>query len=253
LEPSGSYGLTLIGTVHGDPRGRARAGELLDRLGPELVTVEISPFSLRYRGRHEARWQRQLADALAELPEGAALHLAIRRLAAQVALPFEVRAAQDYSRRAVVPWRPLDLGFLSRRHLPRYGPELLNPANLKALLTTVDGELEEFVAGEFRRAREALARAPGVPSLPAPPRPPDGNASWRAGSGASPFGIAGWCTWAAGSIWWPGRTPRACGVSWRTSSRGGCSWTRRMVCRASQVQRIRGLSLVRRVQVQGWG
>ena len=91
--------LILIGTVHGDPRGQTRAGELLNHLGPDLVTVEISPFSLRYRRQHGARWQQQLALALAELPAGAGLHLAIQRLAAQVALPFEVRAARDYSRK----------------------------------------------------------------------------------------------------------------------------------------------------------
>jgi len=129
-----NFSLILIGTVHGDPRGQARAGKLLQHLRPEMVTVEISPFSLRYRHQHEALWQRQLANALAELPEGAALHLAIRRLAAQVAMPFEVRAARDYSRSAGVPWHPLDLVFLSRRHLPRYATELLTPANLEALL-----------------------------------------------------------------------------------------------------------------------
>jgi hypothetical protein len=166
LEPIASYSLTLIGTVHGDPRGQSRAGELLNYLRPDLVTVEISPFSLRYRRQHGARWERQLAGALAELPEGAVLHLAIRRLAAQVALPFEVRAAQDYSRRAGVPWRPLDLGFVARRHLPRFGPELLSPANLKALLTTPDGDVHEFVAAEFIRARQALARAPRRPISP---------------------------------------------------------------------------------------
>jgi hypothetical protein len=166
LEPIGSYRLILIGTVHGDPRGRARAGELFNHLRPDVVTVEISPFSLRYRRQHGDSWQRQLAGALAELPEGAGLHLAIRRLAAQVALPFEVKAVQDYSRRAGVPWRPLDLGFASRRHLPGYGPELLSPANLKALLTTAGGDLEEWVAAEFRRAREALARSPRRPISP---------------------------------------------------------------------------------------
>jgi hypothetical protein len=158
--------LILIGTVHGDPRGLARAGKLLNYLRPELVTVEISPFSLRYRERHGARWQRQLAEALAGLPAGAALHLAIRRLTAQVVLPFEVRAARDYSRSCGVPWRPLDLGFLSRRHLPRYGSELLSPANLRALLTTADGELKDFVDRQFRRARQALAEAPRRPISP---------------------------------------------------------------------------------------
>lgn len=169
MENIARHSLTLIGTVHGDPQGPARAGKLLRRLRPDLVTVEISPFSLRYRTRHGARWQRQLDLALAELPDGAALHLAIRRLAAQVALPFEVRAARDYGRTGGVSWRPLDLGFLSRRHLPRFGPELLNPANLQALLDTPDGSLEDFVAGEFRRARQVLARAPRRPFSPGAP------------------------------------------------------------------------------------
>ena len=159
-QDSANFGLTLIGTVHGDPRGQARAGKLLHHLRPDLVTVEISPFSLSYRLKHGRRWQRQLAAALAEMPAGAERHLAIQRLAAQVALPFEVRAAGDYSRRINVPWRPLDLGFLSRRHLPRYETELLSPANLQALLATADGELKDFVAGEFHQARQALAGAP---------------------------------------------------------------------------------------------
>ncbi len=59
-----------------------------------------------------------------------------------------------------MPWRPLDLGCLSRQHLPRFGPELLSPANLKALLTTPDASLGEYVVAEFRRARLALARSP---------------------------------------------------------------------------------------------
>jgi hypothetical protein len=154
------HSLILIGTVHGDPQGYSRAVKLLARLEPDMVTVEISPFSLRYRLKHGPGWQRQMAQALLELPAAAACHLAIQRLAAQVSLPFEVRAARDYHRRSGVPWRPLDLGSLSRRHLPRYGPELLNPTNLRALLATADGSLEEYVTAEFSRARLALERSP---------------------------------------------------------------------------------------------
>jgi len=159
-EDMANHRLILIGAVHGDPRGYGRAWALLNHLRPDLVTVEISPFSLRYRLRQGARWQRQLQQSLAGLPAGAAGHLGIQRLAAQVDLPFEVRAAQDYRRSVGVPWRPLDLGFLSRRHLPRYGPELLSPENLETLLATPDGSLDEYVAMEFRRARLALTRTP---------------------------------------------------------------------------------------------
>jgi hypothetical protein len=167
-----NYNLILIGTVHGDPRGYARAMKLLGHLRPGLLTVEISPFSLRYRQQHGTRWQRQLATALARLDAGAARHLAIQRLAAQVALPFEVRAARDYRGRAGVPWRALDLGFLARRHLPRYGPELLSPANLESLLSTPDGSLGDFVAAEFQRARLAMARVPRRPFSPGAPETP---------------------------------------------------------------------------------
>jgi hypothetical protein len=153
--------LILIGTVHGDPGGYERAIKVFDYLGPDLVTVEISPFSLRYRARQAERWQYLLARALEELPPEAASHLAIRRLVAQVALPFEARAARDWGRRHGVPWRALDLGAPSRRHLPRYAGELLALANLKALLECGSGgSLEDFVAGEFHRARVAYQRAP---------------------------------------------------------------------------------------------
>jgi hypothetical protein len=172
-EKTADFSLALIGTVHGDPRGQARATKLLHHLRPDVVTVEISPFSLRYRTRHGARWQRQLTETLAGLPEGAARHLAIQRLAAQVVMPFEVRAAWDYSRSMGVPWRPLDLGFLSRRHLPRYEAELLSPPNLQALLATPYGDIQDYVAGQFRRAREALAQAPRRPILSGAPE------TWR--------------------------------------------------------------------------
>ena len=78
-----------------------------------------------------------------------------------MALPFESRAARDYGRRSAIPWRPLDLGRLSRRHLPRYARELLAPENVRALLTTKDEPLAAYVAREYRRARLAVQRRHG--------------------------------------------------------------------------------------------
>ncbi|MFZ5452064.1 MAG: hypothetical protein ACOZF2_09380 [Thermodesulfobacteriota bacterium] len=153
-----SASLVLIGTVHGDPRGYERVIGLLERLRPETVTVEISRFSLRYRRDWEGRWQRQLQETLAALPPGVAGHPAIRMVAAQIALPFEYRAARDYSRRYGAKCLPLDLGGLSRRHLPVYSRELLSPANLQALAAEPQESLEEAVDREFRRARSALER-----------------------------------------------------------------------------------------------
>jgi hypothetical protein len=159
--------LILIGVVHGDPLGYARAWKLLGRFRPDMVTVEISPFSVRYRLKVGPRWQRTLQKTLEGLPAGAQGHLALRRVAAQVALPFEMRVARDWQRRWGTPWRALDLGEPARQHLRRYDRELLSPENLRALLNAEDEPLEDYVAREFRRAAQAFRRAPW--RLPPPP------------------------------------------------------------------------------------
>jgi hypothetical protein len=150
--------IILIGTVHSDPRGYERTRRLLARLQPEMVTVEISAFSVRYRADHGARWLRLFEEALPRLPEGARGHPAIRRVAAQIGTPFEWRAAHAHGRRHGVPWRPIDLSAPARQHLPLYPAELLDPENLQKLWETPGASLEEQTAAEYERARLAATR-----------------------------------------------------------------------------------------------
>ena len=145
--------LILIGTVHGDPQGYNRAAKLLESLKPEVITVEISPFSVRYRAAHEGRWRRLFEAALAQLPDEARNHPAIRRVAARIEMPFEWRAAHAYGRRYGIRWHPIDLSFPAREHLPRYAREVLHPKNLRQLLETSEDSLEEQITAAYRRAR----------------------------------------------------------------------------------------------------
>jgi len=158
INPEAPPPLLLVGTVHDDPQGCARVRRLLHHLRPRTVTVEISPFSLRYRERHGPRWQERFRRGLAGLPEQATEHLAIRRLAMKIALPYEWQAAAAYGRSWGVPVLAVDLSAPARRHLPAYERELLSPRNLKALITLPDGSLTEWVRGEFRRARLSVRR-----------------------------------------------------------------------------------------------
>ena len=162
-----STNLILLATVHGDPAGYDRAWWFLKHWRPEVITVEISPFSVRYRRREQGSWRRRLQKALQALPPEAAANAAVARVAAQAALPFEYRVARDWGRAHQVPVKLLDTGEVARRHLPRYKEELLTPENLRHLCEQgVSGTLEEFVAHEFRRARRArkgkLRRLPGL-------------------------------------------------------------------------------------------
>lgn len=148
--------LILVGTVHGDPHGYQRAWRLLEMVRPRLIAVEVSQFSLRYRQKHGRDWQQQWQQALARIPPAARQHLALKRIAAQLAWPFEVRVARDYARRYDRHWRAIDTGRLSRVHLPRYRRELLTPENLRNLLSTEDGDWQQYIENEYRRASLAL-------------------------------------------------------------------------------------------------
>ncbi|MFP3866585.1 MAG: hypothetical protein ACLFUU_00280 [Desulfobacteraceae bacterium] len=150
--------LILVGTVHGDPQGYRRTRRLLDKLRPDLVTVEISQFSLRYRKKQRQVWRRQFQWAQQHLPAGACSHLALRRIEAQLAWPFEVQAAEDFAQQHGLEWRPIDTGRLSRGHLRRFWRELLTPDNLRNLLLTEDGDWNQYIAAQYQQARLALAQ-----------------------------------------------------------------------------------------------
>jgi hypothetical protein len=121
-----------------------------------LLAVEISLFSMRYRRRYAQRWQRQLQQFLDTLPLEDRSHPALKRLEAQLAWPFEVRAAQEYAQAAGIAWQPIDGGELSRWHLARYSSELLTFENLRNLLLTKKGDFRKEITLEYRRARLAL-------------------------------------------------------------------------------------------------
>ena len=112
--------IILVGVVHGDPGGYDKLKRLLTRTRPRLISVEISEYSWRYRRRWQARWQRQFQLASQALPPELRRHLALQKVAAQIACPFEVKAAEDYAREHGAAWRAVDLNRIARENLPRY-------------------------------------------------------------------------------------------------------------------------------------
>jgi hypothetical protein len=163
--------LVLVGVVHGDPAGYEQLKRLLEQRRPRLISVEISEFSWRWRCHREARWQQLLQLAREALPPAERRHLALQRVAAQIALPFEVRAAADYAREHGVAWRAVDLKSVAREHLPRYETELLNPDNLRRLALTPDGDWGDYIRREYQRARRAwqAGRAGSLAGTTLPP------------------------------------------------------------------------------------
>lgn len=151
----------LVGVVHGDPDGYDKILRVLHLARPHIISVEISEFSRRCRRRQEARWQRQFKLSLQSLPPQHRNHLALHKVAAQIACPCEVKAAEAYGRHHGVAWQAVDLNALSREHLPRYSAELLHPDNLANLILTPDADWGKYIQQEYRRARRVLQTGPG--------------------------------------------------------------------------------------------
>lgn len=126
--------LILLGTVHRDPRGGEALLRAIHELRPELITVEVSPYALRFRRRHAPRFLGK------DLP---------LQVAEFILPPYEYRAAKAYGLRYHVPVIPID-SCLKSRALLREAVELFSAENLR--------RLKEEDLGALLRREYALAR-----------------------------------------------------------------------------------------------
>jgi hypothetical protein len=151
--------LTLVGVVHLDPGGENRLGRLLEDLEPDLITLQISPYALRWRRRNLTRLRDRLAGnldlAARRLGLGAdqaAAHGAVQAVAAQLEVPFEFLAARAYQRRFGGRIGLVEDSDVSRRLLGVFDREVLSVDNLIALLGSPDVPLAARSRGLWRRA-----------------------------------------------------------------------------------------------------
>ena len=56
--------LTMVGTVHRDPKGFSKLSRLLENERPDLISVEISPYARALRARRSAGFRATLRENL---------------------------------------------------------------------------------------------------------------------------------------------------------------------------------------------
>lgn len=133
--------LILVGTVHTDPHGYRRSLRLLERLQPQSILVELSPFGLSFRQtRQGVLWTtlqrnlRQAAVKSAQPLRQVLSHPQIRAVSRQLSLPFEYRAAAKFVRRSRARLVLVDDSRFSRHWIATW-PELIATENLLHLLS----------------------------------------------------------------------------------------------------------------------
>ena len=158
--------LTLIGTVHRDPRGAERLLSLLRCLRPDLITLEMSEKAFAYRQREARRLllrlDRILERLAGELPadlQGLQVHPAVADIRTLLALPFEYQAAAAYAAEAAVPLHLIDRSDVSAAKLRRVERELVTYRNLKILVSLPAGAEKSDFEG-YGRAHAMITHDP---------------------------------------------------------------------------------------------
>ncbi|NMB74477.1 MAG: hypothetical protein GYA21_05035 [Myxococcales bacterium] len=149
--------LALVGTIHLDPEGYPRLILLFERLRPQVISVELSQYALKFRRQHGQRLRERLSGFRrpdGTLPEGLAA------VEAQLEIPFEYRAAHDYARLNRAKLVCIGDSRRSQALLSLLERELMATDNLVTLALRRDIPLAELVACEWVRAKREFEKSP---------------------------------------------------------------------------------------------
>ena len=150
--------LFLMGTLHLDRDSACELRRQLSEISPDVVTVEISRFSISFRMRAMPVWFTVLKRNLRMLPVHRRGHAGIRLLARQLRIPWEWAVASAYARKAQIRCIPVDSGSFARMELPAWHTELLGVENLNMLSSEPPFDLEQYFAARRSYARLNLVK-----------------------------------------------------------------------------------------------
>lgn len=156
--------MTLLGTVHHDPRSAAPLAELLRELKPDRLTVEIAPSLVTYRQTHGVLLLRKLEMIMARLAESSAApaalvaHPGIVAIRNLLDLPYEYREACTYARKRGIEVQAIDESDLSLLKLRQVEEKLISLQHLKRIAAS-PGTVPSDNARRYELARQLLDTA----------------------------------------------------------------------------------------------
>ncbi len=124
--------LYLIGTIHRAPQLAPFLEDCLNKIKPEIITVEISPYSLWRRRRESDLWLKRFEELRRRLPPQERDHPALILYREALKMPYEIKVAQKLGQRLGIPVIPIDSSKVAKSWLERLVSGL-SWENLKAL------------------------------------------------------------------------------------------------------------------------
>ncbi len=111
--------LYLIGTIHRLPRLAPFLEDCLNMIRPEIITVEISPYSLRKRQREEDLWLKRFEELRRRLSPQEREHPALLLYREALKIPYEIKVAQKWGQDRGIPVIPIDSSRVAKNWLKR--------------------------------------------------------------------------------------------------------------------------------------
>ncbi len=128
--------LILVGTVHRFPPMAPILEGLIREINPSLITVEISPFSVKQRKKKAPLWRQKLEEMTGKVPPEV-----LEGLKRALRMPYEYEVPKKLG---LCPVIPIDLGLYARKYLaelealindpPKEAPPIFGPEKEFALM-----------------------------------------------------------------------------------------------------------------------
>jgi hypothetical protein len=133
--------LFLLGVIHRDEDGPSLLRDWLARIKPDLVTLELSHYGLRFRRELGEEYEKRIERVVSQLRgKGEPLNKdGLASLLSYVKIPYEFDVTSTYAAERGVPFRLIDMDFFSYVKL-RAIEELLSEENIEKVLTRTEGQ-----------------------------------------------------------------------------------------------------------------
>jgi hypothetical protein len=130
----------MLGVIHRDENGPALLKDWLARIKPDVVTLELSHYGIRFRRELGEQYKRRVGEIVTQLNENGQKYNeeALASLFAYVNTPYEFDVVSVYASENEIPFYLIDMDFFSYVKL-RAIEDLLSEENIKKTLASAEG------------------------------------------------------------------------------------------------------------------
>lgn len=130
----------MLGVIHRDEEGPFLLNEWLRRIRPDVITLELSSYGIRFRRERGEEFNKRISEIVRQLNENGETYneKALESLFAYMNIPYEFGIVSTYAAKYEIPFYLIDMDFFSYMKL-RTVEDLLHEENIMKVLSDTRG------------------------------------------------------------------------------------------------------------------